>query len=198
MILRFEPEISEIENRSPARFILTLQNKLFYWFFCAIRTKILFIIMYCQHYELLSEMWSRVFLAYQNFGVSTCNFSGKVFASLSDPNLTHVNKLCGLAIGDVTDQLTSQNLIVPQLVKKFLESSGTLNSLLFQEVPLLVSTVSLISVHALPSSFFKINFCVCVMVLILNCLSISPHVYCHWFHCVFVVYFPRHIAWSLE
>ena len=119
-----------------------------------------------------------------------------MFASLSDQNLIQVNKLCGLAIGGVTDQLTSQyskfpeNLVVPQLVKKFLASYGTLIfSLLFQEVPLLVSIVSLISVHTLPSSFFKIHFWVCVVVVVVisTYLSITLHVYSHWFHCVFVV-----------
>jgi len=74
MILRFEPETSEIGSRSPACFILTLENKLYYWSGCVIRTKILFMIVYCRHYLLLTEMWNRVFLAYQNFGVSTCNF----------------------------------------------------------------------------------------------------------------------------
>jgi hypothetical protein len=56
MNLRLEPETSEIGNRSLAHFTLTLENKSFYWFGCVIETKILFMIMYCQHYELLTEM----------------------------------------------------------------------------------------------------------------------------------------------
>jgi hypothetical protein len=56
MVLKVKPEISEIGSRNPARFAMMLEYKLFYWFGCVIRTRILLMIMQCQPYELLTEM----------------------------------------------------------------------------------------------------------------------------------------------